>query len=53
MSSVTVLNHYPSYVHVADTLGASRFSVPAALWSRWIQTGADWLENLDFGRLRP
>ena len=48
MSSVTVLGHYPSYVDVADTLGASRFSVPAALWSRWIQTGTEWLENSEF-----
>ena len=48
MSSNSVLGHYPLYVEVADMLGASRFSVPPALWFSWLQTGNQWSQNVEF-----
>ena len=48
MSRNAVLGHYPDYVEIADILGASRFSVPASLWSTWIATGQAWPENRQF-----
>lgn len=47
LSANAVLGHFPSYVLVADVLGAARFSVPAATWRAW-SPARQWAENRRF-----